>query len=443
MPLPNVVIITPHDLGDFVGCCGTPVATPHIDGLARAGVRFAQHFSTGTVCSPSRGSINTGCYPHTHGLMGLVHRGWSLDVERCPHLAGPLAQAGYETHLFGFQHEHPDPMRLGYAHVHGPAHCHAEQAADALIDWMAAPNSHKAPFFASVGFSEVHRMGLQPAHFRREVYEPARPEDVAVPAWLPDIPEVRADLADFYGAIKHLDMQVGRMLTALDRSVLAENTIVIFTSDHGASFIHGKATLYDGGTRVPWIMRWPAGLPAGLVVEQLSSHVDIVPTLFGLLEWPVPRRIQGRDQSALARGQSGLPSDLVFTEKNYTNYYDPGRMVRTQRFKYIRKGLRTCVYDFQIPEIELNPADFRRNAGVLGFYSAHRCYEELYDLAKDPGELHNVIEEPPYAPELARLRSALDGHMRHTHDPFMALNNGIELPAETYEEWRMQRLGGA
>ena len=116
MARPNVILITPHDLGDFLGCYGTPVSTPNLDAMAAEGIIFAQHFSTGTVCSPSRGSITTGCYPHTHGLMGLVHRGWALDVGKCPPLARQLHDAGYQTHLFGFQHEHYDPTRLGYGH---------------------------------------------------------------------------------------------------------------------------------------------------------------------------------------------------------------------------------------------------------------------------------------------------------------------------------------
>ena len=82
MPRPNVIVITPHDLGDFVGCYGAPVSTPNLDRIAGGGVQFQNHYSTGTVCSPSRGSIVTGCYPHTNGLMGLVHRGWALDVHR-------------------------------------------------------------------------------------------------------------------------------------------------------------------------------------------------------------------------------------------------------------------------------------------------------------------------------------------------------------------------
>ena len=104
MTRPNIILITPHDLGDYLGCYGTPVPTPHTDSLARDGVLFRNHFSCGTVCSPSRGGIIPGCYPHTNGLMGLVHSGWELDVATCPPIMQLLSDAGYQTHLFVFQH---------------------------------------------------------------------------------------------------------------------------------------------------------------------------------------------------------------------------------------------------------------------------------------------------------------------------------------------------
>jgi len=434
MNRPNVLIITCHDLGDFVGCYGTPVATPNVDSIAADGVIFAQHFSTGSVCSPARGSIVTGCYPHTHGLMGLVHRGWELDVERCPPLPTLLAGAGYRTHLFGFQHEHWDPSRLGYQQVHGGRTC--ELVAAETAQWLRSDaRAGDEPFLAAVGWSETHRLGL-PSHFNRDVYEPADPADVEVPPYLPDVPEMREDLAGLYGAVKHMDQAVGEILAALDEAGLRDNTLVIFAADHGASFIHAKATLYDGGTKVPWLMRWPGGLDAPMRCEKLTSHVDIAPTLLDLLGVAIPAHVQG--QSLADRLRAGRPDDdgreYVFAEKNVTNYYDPTRMVRSDSMKYIRKGLRTCVFDFQIPEIEQCSCDFRRHKGVREFYSARRCTEELYDLEADPGELSNLIDDPARADALAELRAALDAHLEATDDPFRHLRNDLLMPADVYPE---------
>ena len=433
---PNVIVITPHDLGDYLGCYGTPVPTPNIDAIAQQGAMFRNHFSTGTVCSPSRGSIVTGCYPHTNGLMGLVHRGWELDVATCPPLPQIMAGAGYQTHLFGFQHEHHDPARLGYGQVHQDGQPLVDKVVPLLTDWLRSPEAKEKPFLAGMGFFEVHRMGLKPSHFKRDVYEPADPSEVVVRPFLPDIPEVREDLADFYGAIKYMDRWIGEVLRALDETGLAENTLVVFTSDHGASFMHSKATLFDGGTKVPWIMRWPEVIPAGKVIESVSSHVDILPTILDLLGMPIPDRIQGMSLAAIARGEPGPEREYAFSERNYTNFYDPGRAVRSKSMRYIRKGLQTCVFDFIIPEIELMTWGFHDNRATFEFYPATRCTDELYDLAADPGEMNNLVDDPAYQQVLGELRAALDAHLVATADPFIDLRNDLPMHPTAYEAVR-------
>ena len=193
----------------------------------------------------------------------------------------------------------------------------------------------------------------------------------------------------------------------------------------------GKATVYDGGTKVPWLVRWPGGIPAHTRVSSLTSHVDILPTLLELLGLPVPGHVQGKSMAAWARGGQGEERAYVYAEKNYTNYYDPTRMVRSLRFKYIRKGLRTCIFDFLIPEIEGAQVQFRMPQ-VFGFYSARRCTQELYDLASDPGELHNLIDDPAYQDKLVELESALDAHLAATEDPFREIVNGLMMPVDEY-----------
>lgn len=437
MDRPNVILFTAHDLGDFLGTYGHPMATPHLRRFAREGVVFENHFSQGTVCSPSRGSIVTGCYPHTHGLMGLVHRGWALDTVRCPPLPVLLRTMGYDTLLFGFQHEHYDWTALGYRERLAAQGHHADQVVDELSRWLRGRGSGRGrdPFFIGAGTSETHRLGMNPSGFKDGRYAPVRPEEVAVPPWMPDIPEIRGDLADFYGCVGFLDRQFGRLLDVLDETGLAAETIVVFTTDHGASFLHGKASAYDGGVKVALQMRAPGLLPAGGRVRALTAHVDLLPTLFGLLGLPVPAHVQGRSFLDQARGGEGGRKH-VFGEKNYTNYYDPTRWVRTDRHKYIRKGLRTNVFDFVIPELELQRADFRSLRPVWDFYSPRRCTEELYDLLDDPGERRNRIDDPALGPALADLRGALDRHMEDTDDPFRFLRNGLLMPPDVYAEVR-------
>jgi arylsulfatase A-like enzyme len=433
MSKPNILLFTAHDLGDFLSTYGHPTPTPNFERFAREGVVCQNHFSQGTVCSPSRGCIVTGCYPHTHGLMGLVHRGWALDTTKCPPLPALLRDHGYETHLFGFQHEHYDPAALGYQENHPSKNHYANHVVDGLVEWLRqrATSGADRPFFIGAGTAEVHRMGMNPSGFKHEAYTPAAREAVSVPPWMPDIPEIREDLSDFYGAVGFLDRQFGRLLDALDKTGLAKDTIVLFTTDHGASFLHGKASVYDGGVKVALQMRAPGLLPASRRVESLTAHVDLLPTLFELLGLPAPAGIQGHTFAAQARSESG-GRRYVYGEKNYTNYYDPTRWARTQQYKYIRKGLRTNVFDFVIPELEFQRADFRRVRAVWDFYSPQRHTEELYDLAQDPGELKNVAEDPAYAKPLAELRAALDRHLEATDDPFRYLRNDLPMPRDTY-----------
>jgi N-sulfoglucosamine sulfohydrolase len=441
---PNIVIITCHDLGDYLGCYGSPVETPHLDSLAEEGVLFDNHFGTASICCPSRGSLMSGCYPHTHELMGLVPRGWAMNVERCPALPQLLQDVGYDTHLFGLQHEHWDPAALGYRHIHPVESNFCDDVSPVFTDWIEGRDTTDQPFLANIGLFEPHRIGLAsqgysedlfgttPSHFRRDAYASADPNQVEVRPYLLDIPETRQEIADFYGAVTFMDFHVGKMLQSLENAGLTEDTLVIFATDHGASFTHSKGTLYDGGVKVACMMRWPGVLPAGHRVQSLTSHVDMLPTLFELLELPVPDHVQGCSFAASAQGINAEGRRFVFAEKNYTQYYDPARMARSHGLKYIRKGLRTCIFDFVLTEIELSPASFRSQRAVFDYYPSTRTTEELYDLDNDPAEMVNLAGDPAHETALAQMRAVLDAHMEATDDPFRNLRNDMQMPADVY-----------
>ncbi len=432
---PNIITIILHDLGDFLPCYGRiPMATPSIDRMASSGIVLESHFATAAVCSPSRGSYMTGCYPHNNGLMGLVHRGWTLDVDHHPTIPAALRAAGYQSALIGFQHEHYDAGRLGYDVVQTVAPPYAERVAPLAAEWLEGSAAKRRPFYLSVGFTEVHRLAMSPSGWRRDAYRPAAPAEVSVPPFLPDVPEVRQELAEFYGAIRHADECTGIVLDALDRSGLADNTLVIFTTDHGMSIIHAKATLYDGGTRVACLMRWPAGIPQPRRITALTSHVDVLPTLCDLAGARLPRAIDGRSFAPLLRGERDAHRDYVFAESDFTNSYAPTRSVRSRDRKLIRRGVRSGVFDYLIPEVELCATDFRKVEAIRSFYSWERWTEELYDLAADPGELRKAAADPAYGADRQRLATALEAHLDGTSDPFAALVNPIHMPA-SYVNW--------
>ncbi len=411
VPRPNVLFIILHDLGTQLGCYGDPsLRTTNVDGLAEEGVRFDNYFCTTPLCSPSRGSIMTGRHPHVNGLNGLAHRGFSLNPdERC--LPELLTEAGYETLLFGFQHETSDPARLGYQWVserQRPFRC--DLVTPLVVDFLKgrASSGKQEPFFAMVGWSEVHR------DFKSEVYTPDDPADVHVPGYLPDTLEVREDIGDFHGLIHAADACVGKLLQALDETGLAENTWVIFTTDHGIAFPRAKSTLYDPGIRTACIMRWPAGFEGGKAYGNLLSNVDMLPSVLEAAGSPTPENVEGRSFLPMLTGGDYQERDRIYAEKTYHDIYDPMRAIRTERHKYIRS------YE-ERPMLPL-PTDIARSlsAKSLGPEAKQvRPPEELYDLEHDPLEMNNLIGNPEYEEVYRRLRGELERWQKETNDPLL------------------------
>lgn len=430
---PNLLLINCHDLGDYLGCHGQPTHTPRLNALAERGVVLDRHFSTATVCSPARTSVLTGCYPHTHGVMGLVHRGWELDANRCPPLPLQLAQNGYETHLFGYQHEHWNPTRLGYQQIHPVASHHAEDVTPSVEQWLTnQARQTNAPFMASVGFVEAHRWDL-PSHFRRHTYGPADVSTSQIPGFLPPTSSILEDVSHFYGAVQFIDTMVGRIVDALDKTGLINNTLILFYSDHGPSFFHAKGTLYDAGTKVACIMHWPKGLLQGRRIEALTSHVDLAPTLLSLVGQAPSQPVDGVNLAPLLRNNDNRSNisakrQAVFAQRNYTNACHPARMIRNERFKYIRNGIQCCLFDFLIPELEQQEAcDWRTDREIFNFYDTTRRTEELYDLTADPYELRSLENAPDYRKTLQHMRQTLDAHLHATADPFAHYVNPLQM----------------
>src|SRR5919202_1804918 len=290
MHKPNILFFTCHDLGRHLSCYGhATIRTPALQALADEGVRFDNVFCTAPQCSPSRASLHTGRYPHAAGVLGLAHHpfGWRLDPS-VKHFAQMAADAGYSTTLVGMQHliERGSAQELGYQRVLpvAPAPDEAEQS----IALLRELSSSQRPFYLEIGFEEPHR----PYDFGG-----AQPDDsrgVAVPAYLPDSPEARTDLAAFQGAIRQMDGAVGRVLAGLDELGMAEQTLVVFVTDHGAAMPRAKGTLYDPGIEVAMLMRWPAaGVGGGGVIEHLVSNVDVTPTLLEAIRLEAPPGVQG------------------------------------------------------------------------------------------------------------------------------------------------------
>ena len=408
---PSILFIICHDLGRRLGSYGRGLSTPQLDRLAQDGVRFENCFCTAAQCSPSRGSIMTGQSPHANGLMGLAHIGWEFHRGEKT-LPTYLRECGYESHLFGVQHESADATSLGYDAVDvGPRR--AKDAVDTAIRWLErrAGQSARSPFFLSLGFEEPHR----PHPHDASEYDIDDPAQVAPLPYLPERPGIRQDIAGLNGLIHRVDVSVGRLLATLDETGLRQNTLVIFTTDHGIAMPRAKGMSYDPGLEVGLLLQLPGRFEGGKVCSEMLSNVDYLPTLVELAGGLAPDGVEGKSFLPLLDGRRYEPRDHIFCEMTWHDRYNPMRGIRTREFKYIRNfGERPLVY---------LPADiFVGSAGEEvreEFYARRRPPEELYDLRSDPLEMNNVVDSARYRDTLQELRRKVDTWMSQTEDPLL------------------------
>jgi len=403
--LPNVLYLHSHDTGRYVQPYGYPVPTPNIQRLADQGVLFREAFCAAPTCSASRACLLTGQYGHNNGMMGLAHRGWSLNDYR-QHIVHPLRERGYYSVLIGEQHIAKRPDIIGFDQVVKIETTHVESVAPRAIEVISEPIEE--PFFLSVGFFETHRDWIGPSSVRDALYS-------LPPANLPDRPETRRDMAAFKASARSLDQGVGEVLEALDEQGLADNTLIIFTTDHGLAFPGAKATLFDRGLGVMLILRGPGGFTGGKVNDALVSHLDVYPTVCELAGIARPDFLQGESLLPLVRGEATTVRDTLFAEMTWHAAYEPQRAVRTDRWKYIRRfGDRTRPV---LPNCDDSPSKSLLLAHGWGERTIP--FEQLYDLVFDPNEAANLAADESYAESLGDMRERLQGWMEQTDDPLL------------------------
>ena len=416
---PNVLMITCHDLGQHVGCYGVKtVDTRHIDALAARGVRFHNYFAAAPTCSPSRGVMLTGRYPQSNGLMGLTHAPWWWKLnEGERHLAAILTDAGYTTTLIGLQHvTQGDPKELGYQNVRSAKRVAAETVRAAKTFLKRAKPAGKAgkPFFAKVGFSEVHRVGGSYDH-----REPYTAKGVHIPPYLKDTEAIRDDLARFQADIRALDGCVGEILSALSASPVADNTLVIFTSDHGIAYTGAKWSLREAGLRIPLIL-WQSGtkLTGGKVFPQLMGNVDFLPTLLDLVGVKVPPNVEGVSFRGLIEGKTAEgPRKYVFAQRiSHALRDNTSRSIRGERYKLIRYFQQGRAVLFPT---DADPAGVSRHTARPKRRGGARPFAQLFDLEKDPHELHDIAAQPACSRIVKDLSRRLLAWMKQVNDPIL------------------------
>lgn len=413
---PNIVLILPDQLrGQALGCMGDPdVRTPHLDRLAGEGILFRNTFANTPVCCPARAILLTGQYPHKNGMIANDLRLRESAVT----LPEILAAAGYRTGFVGKWHLDggprlpgfipPGPRRQGFefwaanecSHTHfAPVYFRdpPEPIRESRFEpevWTGRAieflrEARGGPFFLEVAMGPPHDPYGAPAPYM-ERYDPAR---IAVrPNWVEGVAGAgRKELAAYAAAITAVDEQVGRLLQALRDLKLEEDTIVLFTSDHGDMLgSHGqrlKRKPWEESIRVPGILRYPRRVKAGRRLDALLSHVDVAPTLLALCGIAVPPAMQGSDLSPVVLGQADQGPDSVYFQIFVPFAGDgtphPWRGVRTADAMYARARSGPWV---------------------------------LYDLAHDPYEQTNLAADPAHAALRARMDGKLAGWMTRTGD---------------------------
>ncbi len=402
---PNIVYLHSHDTGRYVQPYGQQVPTPNIQRIADQGLLFRQAFCAAPSCSGSRACLLTGQWAHVNGMTGLAHRGWQLaDYGR--HIVHPLRQAGYWSALIGEQHLSLTPDILGYDHVVDIGTTRVASIAPAALQLLRSRPPQ--PFFLSIGFFETHREFFEPSSVRDALYG-------APPSQLPDTAATRADMAAFKASARSLDQGVGAVLHGLDEAGLADDTLVVLTTDHGLPFPGAKATLTDRGLGVMLIIRGPGGFHGGHVTDTLTSQVDLYPTLLALAGAPTPDDLDGRSLLPLARREVSEVREELFAELTYHAAYDPQRAIRTKRHKLIRHfGDRL---EPVLPNVDDSPSKSLLISAGWGKHPRPRL--ELYDLIMDPAEMRNLAQLDEFAAVRDELDDRLRAWMLNTDDPLL------------------------
>ncbi len=455
-PRPNVVLIVADDHGtDALGCYGNPVIqTPHLDALARDGIRFSQAFCTTASCSPSRAVILSGRQSHHNGMYGLQHTQHhfqSFDTVRS--LPVLLAEAGYRTGRIGKFHLAPDAVfhfetTLSGGRANDPASIGRSPVAMAdavrpllsaadprpFFLYFATDDPHRAnavlpggqPTFAT--YPRPNRFGNRPQGYPGISPVTYRPEQVLVPRYLPDTPESRSELAEYYQSVSRLDQGVGHLIGLLKAAGQYENTLILYVSDNGAAFPGAKTTLYDPGIRLPCIIRSPRQAARGTVQDAMISWADLTPTILDYIGAPPPP--EGFDGRSFRPALEGAPLpgwDEVHASHNLhevTMYY-PMRMVRTRSHKLIWNIASGLTFPSALDLIE-SPTWISAEKTGTGLYGRRRITDflqrppfELYDLQRDPDEVVNLADDPASQAVKAELMARLKSFQASTRDPWL------------------------
>ena len=450
----NVLFITMDDMNrDSIGVYGSQVTdtTPNIDQLAAEGLRFEHAHVTIAICQPTRAVWMTGRYPHNSGALGFntIHRG-------VPTLPETLRKNGFHTGILG-KTEHVVPSRKdAFAYrrdrselINGRSQ---ELYGQYTAEFLKEVKEADKPFFLMVNTHDPHRPfdNRKPADQRnakpkqdpkktaknkkRKRYGdyPApskiyQPEEIAIPGFLPDLPPIREEIAQYYSSVRRADDVIGRVLAELEEAGFSKNTVVMLKSDHGIPVPFAKTNVWRHSTITPWIVRWPGTIqPNSIDKTHLISGVDFAPTILELFNLSPMEGMDGRSFLPLLKGQAQENRDYVYTHINtiasgrdYTM-----RSIQSKRYGFIWNGWSNGETTFRNESMigltwkalakaaESDPELAKRAQHYL-----YRTPLEFYDYEKDPDALNNLIDDSCHQKIIQTHLEKLLQLMKETGDP--------------------------
>lgn len=431
---PNILLIVAEDMSAKVGAFGDSIAqTPNLDKLAKSSVRYPNTFTTAGVCAPSRTSLITGVHQITVGGQHMRTRSFkgseyravpAPDIKAFPEL---LRKNGYFTYVsskldyqFSNTSPHTGPFTVWDYEGKKPT-------------WRTAPKGQ--PFFGMYHLDITHESQLFPKKSTKNkksglVKNWIKPEQVPVPAYYPDTPIIREGIALHYNNIHAMDNQVGELLAQLKKDGLIDNTIVIWTTDHGDSLPRGKREIYDSGLKVPMIIHWPEKyqpkeIERGSVDKQLISFVDLAPSILAMANIQSPDFIQGKVRLPNVNIATAPKREYIYASKDRLDEFPfRERAVRNNQFKYIKNylpnkpGATHLAYRDQMLLMQELWREFEagRMNKQQAFWFNNRPTEELYDIINDPEEVNNLADNSSYMKQLKTMRQALKEWQTHTAD---------------------------
>jgi len=439
---PNIVLMVSDDHGrETLGCYGSSVIkTPHLDSLAQNGVRFTNAFCTTASCAASRSTILTGLHNHATGTYGHTHGAHHFScIDTVRALPAMLKEGGYRTGRVGKKHYAPENLfpfdwgpvdeTFGRDDVRMSEACREfVRDEDPFFLYWCSYNPHRG------GRLDDHPLqpdgfGNPPTPYPGDEEQPYSEDEVVVPSFLSDLPEVRAELAQYYQSISRLDRGVGRLLSVLEEEGKLANTVILYISDNGAAFPEAKTTLYEPGMNLPCIVRSPFHNKRGTPCDGLITWADITPTVLDFAGLPHESdSFHGRsftriiDQASPEDWREEIFASHTFHE--ITNYY-PMRVVRTKRHKFNWNVAWKLDYSFaaDLWSSASWQAALREDLEQFGTRTVdayiHRPRFELYDLETDPDEVVNLATQPEHEDMVEAFVQKLRTFQEDTHDPWL------------------------